>query len=335
MAHTPISRHGRDAGRRPRSLRRSAARLALVLVVGSALAGGAALFLTAPSQGLDGRTLPLPIGATEGYGESTVLGFTYPQQFFCTADRLDDLDGPGHTGDGTVAAEDPDEFQHPAMGPPGSPCIVGATRPNPVGGSLPAIQPNGEGMGEAEKLWAILPFFDGNTPPNGIVDAFDPAPGVDVQCREPGPPTTTHTGLFGTCTMHPSTLHAEPVVATILRGLVCGANVPTSVCPVGSTTPTGDIPLPNHSHIIDGTDFHAIWWQTIAVRVFDRAIWPDTKGACPANPAGGAPCLTSLAALRAAQATPFAGNPLGNGFQAAPDTPSNVWLFFDAQPVIG
>jgi hypothetical protein len=37
--------------------------------------------------------------------------------------------------------------------------------------------------------------------------------------------------------MHPSTLHAEPVVQSF--GVPLGA-------------PEGDIPLPNHSHIIDG-----------------------------------------------------------------------------------
>lgn len=84
--------------------------------------------------------------------------------------QTDDLDGPGHNGDGTASAEDPDEFQHPAMGPPGSPCVI---------------------------------------------DAFDPTPGVDVQCAEPGPPTTTHKGGFGTCTMHPSNLHAVERLALL------------------------------------------------------------------------------------------------------------------------
>jgi hypothetical protein len=214
------------------------------------------------------------------------------------------------------------------MGPPGSPCIVGAT----AGGSLPRIQPDGAGIENVEKIWAFLPFFDGNMPPNGIIDAFDPTPGVDVQCAEPGQPFTVHKGTFGTCTMHPSTLHVEPVVAAILRGLVCGQNVPAGLlpmCPIGQTTPAGDIPLPNHSHIIDGEVFNPIWWQTIAVRVFDRRIWPDFNGRCPANPAGGPPCLTSLAALRTAQQTPFT-SPFGTT-QATPDTPSNVFLFFDSQ----
>ena len=298
--------------------------------LGLAVAVGAAMLVAASTSfGTGARGRPQPLGFTEGYGKGTVLSFKYPQQFYCTDEQLDDLDGPGHNGDGAVSAEDPDEFQHPAMGPPGAPCIVGAT----AGGSLPGIQPNGDSIDNVEKIWAILPFFDGNMPPNGIIDAFDPAPGVDVQCAEPGPPFTVHRGTFGTCTMHPSTLHVEPVVATILRGLICGQNVPAGllpVCPIGATAPEGHIPLPNHSHIIDGEGFNAIWWQTIAVRVFDRSIWPDFDGRCPANPAGGSPCLTSLEALRRAQQTPFV-SPFGMT-QAAPDTPSNVFLFFDSEP---
>jgi hypothetical protein len=100
--------------------------------------------------------------------------------------------------------------------------------------------------------------------------------------------------------MHPSTLHAEPIGA-------------------------GDIPLPNHSHIIDGDSFNPIWWQTIAVRVFDRRIWPDLNGRCPANPQGGRPCLTSLDALRTAQ----------QRGQASPDVVTNIWLFFDSNQVPG
>jgi hypothetical protein len=259
------------------------------------LAGvGLILGTTSPSLGGNGTSRPHPIGHTEGFGNEKVLDFMYPQQFFCTDESTDDLDGPGHNGDGQVSAVDPDEFQFPSMGPPGSPCIVGRT----ARGSLPTIDPTGRPVANAEPVWAILPFFDGDG--DGVIDAVDPTPGVDVQCPEPGPPITVHRGAFGTCTEHPSTLHAEPI------GF-------------------GDIPLPNHSHVIDGDTFNPIWWQTIAVRVFDRSIWPDVNGRCPANPEGGEPCLTSLDALRDAQA---AG-------RAAPDTPSNVWLFFDSNQVPG
>jgi hypothetical protein len=60
------------------------------------------------------------------------------------------------------------------------------------------------------------------------------------------------------------------------------------------------------------------------VRVFDERIWPDFNGRCPANPQGGRPCLISVQALRDAQATG----------QAEPDTPSNVFLFFDSRKIV-
>jgi hypothetical protein len=266
------------------------------------LAGAAATFVwVAASFGGDGgRSRPQPIGHTEGYGNFKVASFLYPQQFHCTDEPGDDLDGPGHRGDGVVAAQDPDEFQHPAIGPPGSPCIVGDTG----SGSLPTIDPAGRPVENAEKVWAILPVFDSVKDADATPEFVDPTrDGSDVQCPEPGPPTTVHHGAFGTCTMHPSTLHAEPAAAIA----------------------AGDIPLPNHSHIVrDGAvSINPVWWQTIAVRVLTERIWPDFDGRCPANLRGGPPCLTSLQALRDAQARGEAG----------PDTPTNVWLFFDSKEV--
>jgi hypothetical protein len=252
---------------------------------------------------------PHPIAHNEGYGNFKVSVFFYPQNFFCTDEPFDDLDGPGHNGDGVVAAQDPDEFQEPSVGPPGSPCIVGRT----ARGSLPTIDPTGRPVENAEPVWAILPFFDRNR--NGVLDVLDPtvtgpASLTPVQCPEPGPPFTQHLGAFGTCAMHPSTLHVEPVVSSLLAGVA---------------VPGGHIPLPNHSHIVrDGAvNINPVWWQVISVRVDDERIWPDFDGRCPANPRGGAPCLTSLQALRDAQARG----------QAGPDTPTNVWLFFDSHEV--
>jgi hypothetical protein len=280
-------------------------RLLLLAVPVIALAG-AALFAGASLGSESERTRPHPPGFTEGYGNEKVLAFLYPQQFFCTDEPFDDLDGPGHDGDGIESARDPDEFQHPAMGPPGAPCIVGRT----ARGSLPTITPTGVPVANAEPVWALVPFFDSSKDADATLEAVDPTrDGADVQCPEPGPPYTQHTGPFGTCTMHPSTLHAEPVVQQF--GVPLGA-------------PQGDIPLPNHSHIIDGDSFNPIWWQTIAVRVFDERIWPDFDGRCPANPQGGRPCLISLQALRDAQARG----------QASADTPTNVWLFFDARQIV-
>jgi hypothetical protein len=274
--------------------------LSVAVVVALAAVSGAS-GSSGSGSGSSDRPRPQPPGFTEGYGNEKVLSFLYPQQFFCTADVTDDLDGPRHEGDGRPASVDPDEFQEPAVGPPGAPCIVGKTA---SGDSLPKIDPTGDPLANVEPVWAIIPFFDSSKDADAIIEAVDPSrDGADVQCPEPGPPHTQHTGAFGTCTMHPSTLHAEPAPIT----------------PAGAA----DIPLPNHSHIIDGDSFNPIWWQTIAVRVFDERIWPDFNGRCTANPKGGEPCLTSLRTLREAQARG----------QATSDVPTNVFLFFDARQV--
>ncbi|MDQ3994979.1 MAG: hypothetical protein M3265_09300 [Actinomycetota bacterium] len=274
-----------------------------------AAAGAAVLYAGISHGGHNPPSRPHPIGHNEGFGNFKVTVFFYPQNFFCTDEPFDDLDGPGHNGDGIVAAQDPDEFQEPAVGPPGAPCIVGQT----ARGSLPTIDPTGRPIQNAEPVWAILPFFDRNR--NGVLDVFDPAvtgpaSATPVQCPEPGPPFTRHTGIFGTCAMHPSTLHAEPVASSLLAGV---------------SAPGPHIPLPNHSHIVrdSAVSINPVWWQVISVRVDDETIWPDFDGRCPANPRGGEPCLTDLEALRQAQRSGRAG----------PDVPTNVWLFFDSTEV--
>jgi hypothetical protein len=282
--------------------RRTIAALVVSAATATLLAGSS--FANHPDE-----NRPHPIGHNEGFGNFKVTVFFYPQQFFCTDEVFDDLDGPGHNGDGIVSAQDPDEFQEPSVGPPGSPCIVGET----ARGSFPTIAPDAEPVQNAEKVWAILPFFDRNR--NAVLDVLDPtvtgpAGATPVQCPEPGPPFTQHVGPFGTCAMHPSTLHVEPVLSSMFAG---------------AAPPGPHIPLPNHSHIVrDGAvSINPVWWLVISVRVDDETIWPDFNGKCPANPAGGRPCLTSLQALREAQARG----------QAGPDVPTNVWLFFDSREV--
>jgi hypothetical protein len=286
----------------------------MVLAAAAAISVLSLLPDTASGLNDDPTPRPHPLGHNEGYGNEEVTDFFYPQQFFCTDEASDDLDGPGHNGDGLIAAQDPDEFQEPSVGPPGSPCIVGKT----ARGSLPTIDPTGQPVANAAPVWAILPFFDGpeqkggRGPRNGVLDVVDPAPAVNVQCPEQGPPFTQHTGTFGTCAMHPSTLHVEPVTGTLFNGVAL---------------PGPHIPLPNHSHIVRNSDVERdpIWWLVISVRVDDPRIWPDADGKCLANPQGGEPCLTSLEALREAQ----------QRGQAGPDTPTNLWLFFSSHKVSG
>ncbi len=269
-----LSRLGRRPGRTPRR--------AITFAMAVTLALGSAVAVTAGTT----PTRPIAVNQTDGFAQGDVVVFTYSQHFACIHEPFDDLDGTSHTGDGLVAAVDPDEFQTPK-------CIVGPT----ASGSLPTIDPTGRDIAGTERLWVIVPFFESANDADTILEALDPDPGVDVQCPEPGPPLTQHTGAFSTCTMHPTTLHAEPV------GL-------------------GDIPLVNHSHLIRGKNFGSVWWQILAVLVTDESIWPDKDGNCTA---GGSACLTSLEALRAAQA---AG-------QASGDVPTNLFLFFDSRQLQG
>jgi hypothetical protein len=236
----------------------------------------------------------LAVNQTEGFGKDQLMTFTYQQNFSCVHGPFDDLD---HNG--LVAAEDPDEFQTPR-------CVVNDT---------PPTSPSGEPLKNVEKLYVIAPFFETDpnepafTPELGaalkslfgfVPDAFKTHPGVAVQCPEPGPPTTTHTGAPGTCTMHASKIDLGPALAAL-------GKVPPGTSVI--------VPTLNHSHVIDqALTTSPIWWQIISVLVTDPAAWPDKAGTHG---------ITSLDKLRAAQA---AG-------QARPDTPTNFFLFFGSRPV--
>ena len=234
----------------------------------------------------------LGVNQTEGFGKDQLLTFTYAQNFSCVTGPFDDLD---HNG--KVAAEDPDEFQTPH-------CVVALN---------PANTPPGVPIQNVQKMWVIAPFFETNpaepafTPELGaalkslfgfVPDAFKIHPGVAVQCPEPGPPVTTHTGMPGTCTMHASHIDLGPALANL-----------------GKVAPGTQVIVPtlNHSHVIDqALHTSPIWWQVISVLVTDPAAWPSADGKSG---------ITSLDKLRQAQA---------NG-QARPDNPTNFFLFFASE----
>src|ERR687894_1309454 len=146
FVRTPVTPF-RDQGGNMRKQGISVRRVLLAALV----AGAGAAFLAASSVGSDesNRQRPLPPGFTEGYGNEKVVTFKYPQQWYCNDELGDDLDGPGHRGDGIPVEQDPDEHQHPAMGPPGSPCIVGDTG----SGSLPRMDPTGRPVANSEPVW--------------------------------------------------------------------------------------------------------------------------------------------------------------------------------------
>lgn len=273
-----------DFARRLGRAGRRALVVALAATVAASLAGAAVL------GGGSEPTRPIAVNQTDGLGNDRLVAFTYFQNFACIHEPFDDLDL-----DGKVAAVDPDEIQGPD-------CVAGIR---------PTIDPTGDPIAGTEPLFVIVPFFDadgdgeaaGGLAPTlqalfGIVpDAFDPTPGVPVQCPEPGPPLTQHTGAFGTCTMHPTQVDLGPVLDQL--GLVSPRTVVK-------------LPTPNHSHVIDGANFGAIWWQVIVVLVTDQSVWPNVAGTAGLN---------SVAKLRAAQA---AGKALG-------DIPTNFFLFFDSR----
>jgi hypothetical protein len=209
------------------------------------------------------------------------------------------------------AAVQPSEFNPgvatvgPLTGQAFSHCILGFS---------PALDPRGAPSSGTEELFVLVPFFDTNPSNNeaftpqlqaflistfGFVpEAFKKHPDVAVQCPEPGPPHTQHTGAPGTCTMHTTTLDFGRVLDKAL-GLPNGTPVP--------------LPTANHSHVIDKAKESARWWKIISVLVTDPAAGPNVNGTSG---------ITSVDALRAAQA---AG-------QAKPNVDTNFFLFFNSLP---
>jgi hypothetical protein len=237
-------------------------------------------------------TRPIAINQTDGFAQGKVAVFTYGQNYQCVHEPFDDRDH-----DGKPAAADPDEFQQPL-------CQVATD----VG-----IDPAGQPASKTEPLYVIVPFFDADHDGEAadglaptlqsvfgfVPDAFDPTPGVPVQCPEPGGALSTLKGDFGTCTMHPNTLDYGAVLHAVRPDLFPAVTVVK-------------LPTVNHSHIIAGTNFKPVWWRLTVVLVTDQAAWPDvnaTKG------------ITSIKALRAAQ---HAG-------QAGADVPTNFFLFFGSR----
>lgn len=242
-----------------------------------------------PTGGLEAKDAPtvarrpLAAGQLEAFVDGRVVVNTYGWSYFCPTEAFADLNPPASKGNGIPAAADPAEFQVPQ-------CVVGDSGT----GSVPTVGPTGAPVADVPGIWGIIPAFGGA--PN-ILDPETKAH-VDTQCPEPGPPVHGHHGAASTCTMHPSTLHA--------------ANI------------EGDGPdparLPHHSHILGDVTDSFRWYRAHVVFVSDPDVWPDRDGNCRA---GTGRCLTSLKALRAAQANGGAGR----------DEPTNAFFFFKSRPL--
>lgn len=265
---------------------------------------------------------PLKVNQTESFFDGQVQVLTYAQNFQCVIDPFDDLDGIGRQGDGVPAAGDPDEMVFPS-------CISGETR----GGAEPLQDPTGLPIGKARDFKIIVPLFDADS--DGLIEAFDPNPGVDLQCPEPGPPSHTENQPVGSCTTHPSFVASEPILGeagAAISGLELPDPLPLFAGVPGKApvdmpfvvpmNPPAVIPLPSHSHITDTEFDDTVWWQVIVFLVTDRSVWPDLDGDCPA---GRDKCLTSIDSLRASQANGGTGR----------DIPSNIFLFFANEPLKG
>jgi hypothetical protein len=267
------------------------------------LAGiAAALALVAPLQVGAGESVhvahrPHPSNVLEAFAKGKVVALTYAG-YHCTIDPYDDLDGPGHEGDGTPAAEDRDELA-------AAPCILGKTRH----GSLPKIDPTGEDARTAPRLYGLIPNFDSDG--DGVTEDKDQTPTGQYHCPQPGPPVSRRKGEFPQCALHPP-VHVEPV----LRAL---AQSTTGVDTSSVDVPEGILLGAYHSHVIEYTSSPKRWWNIVAFNVDDASIFPDAQGHCPAKKG----CLTSVEAIRAGQ----------KAGKVEADIPSNLWFLFSVRPV--
>jgi hypothetical protein len=252
------------------------------------------------AAGAEGPEGPLPVhrplhNMLEGYAEGTVVALEYLQTYYCPTTPSSDLEPPFGHGDGHPQSEDPSEYQVP-------PCFAGDTGTGSIlpdqlhTGAFPGVKP----------MFAIVPWFGvpspgSGGPPLALGTANSPASDVDTHCSEPGPPITKHRGQPGTCLMHPSTVRLAKIFDDPSR------------------QPPDPAPLPAHSHVLPETSAPPAWWVTRVVEVYDRSVWPDRDGNCPAAPPR---CVTSIAALRAAQKTG----------QASIDVPSNLYFYLSVHP---
>jgi hypothetical protein len=228
---------------------------------------------------------PIPPNMLEAYGEGQVVAVEYHQTYYCPTTPSSDLEPPYGRGDGRRQSEDADEYQVP-------PCFFGDTG---TGSVLPE-QLRAAAFPNVKTFWGMAPFFG-----TALGTANTPASDVFTHCTEPGPPISERKGEFGTCLMHPSTLRFAKIFDDPTR------------------QPPDPVALPQHSHLVPETSSRAAWWNQRGVAIYDRAIWPDADGNCPAGPPH---CVTSVAALRAAQKTG----------QASIDVPSNVYFYLTVHP---
>src|SRR5437868_7672668 len=229
------------------------------------LAIGAGVMFTAA-----GASAQLAADQTNGFGNNSLITFTYLQNFDCVDQPTLDLDF-NHI----AAQSDPNEMQTPICQP------VTEPTQDPTGGSIkhtahlyvfvPMFSvdndqnpndampcPNGGRPGElcGPALGAALIQFFGFVP-----EAWKTHPLVSTQCPDPNHPVP------GTCTMHASSVDLSET-------LVALGKTP------GPATMNVFVPTPNHDHVVDNSRVNAlpIWWEVRPVLILNQSDWPAADG---------------------------------------------------------
>jgi len=293
--------------------RRFASGLAAVALVGGVLQFGPASAAGSTTTTEPTAQRPLPHDMIEGFADGQVVAFHYALTYYCATMPDSDVDPTAASGNGLAEYEDPLEYQVPQ-------CVAGDSGT----GSIPRVGPDGLAPEQEPTLYGIFPSWladvSNAVTPNilgGVVDSNNPATDLQTQCTQPGPPVTQYQSPDpASCLMHPSVVRS-------------------AYSRFDATAAAGNQPeistLGPHSHIIEGTSHPLQWWHVVAVGVYDRGLWPDNDGHCPAGPPH---CLTSLAALRAAQQEPLTSSTsVSTGTMRATATiPSNIYFYFSVLP---
>ncbi len=256
------------------------------------------------------RQRPIVLGQTEGWAGGELQVFDYGLNFVCANAPLNDAE-----------------------------CIVGVE--TSITTSAFSLDP-----ADTPDIIVIVPFFDSAATSDasflpefleGALGTPGPGPDTFVQCPETqsaGLAGGTPFGSFGHCIFHDTFLDLSPVVGVlagvVIPGLVLGADTSVTVAELltalgvgGSITDLAgfeddptivDLPLPNHTHLVEDTIGGVEQaWDIKVVLVLSEAIWPDADGNCSA----GSGCLTSFEAVASAPAGSIIG-----------PVPTTLFLFF-------
>ena len=239
---------------------------------------------------------------THGFGNGSLVTFTYLQNFDCVDQPTMDLDF-----NRLMAQSDPNEMQIP---------ICQAV-------TEPTADPTGGDIKHTAHLYVLIPMFSIDNDQNAadamdcpfvrpgelcgtalgtalinafhfLPEAWKRKPLVATHCPDPNNPTP------GTCTMHASSVDLSVTLAALGKG----PNPPSS---------NVFVPTPNHSHVVDNSRVNTgrIWWEVRPVLVMDPKDWPAADGSSG---------ITSAKVMDAAEA---AGRAIEVG--------SNFFLFFSSQ----